>query len=767
MNDQALAIDPTVLSRREIEPVQFAGSIQPHGALLAFDLRDLRVVHAGGDTNGLLGAPPAALLGRRAAEILSADHFKRLHRLLAPDRAMTRPLHAFTMGPRRDGSTTDVVMHQGAGLLTLEFEPRRESEPENPLALVQNMMWPVQQAKTAQALCEAAAKEIRALTGFDRAIVYQFMPDGGDVKAESRRPDIDSFLGVQYPESEIPRPARPPDLTNWIRMIPDARYAPAPILPPVNPADGRPLNLGQSILRSVSPVHRQYLANIGVVAAMSLSLIVRGQLWGLIACHHHRPRYLSYRLRESCKLFAEMVSAQLEIKIAAEQFEARLRNARLHGEILMEMSRAPDLLDGLIRLRQNLLDLIPAAGVGLWVEGRFAALGAAPPADEIKPLVSWLNASTKDGVFCTDCLPLFYPRASKFVDAASGLLALSLSRTPRDYVLWFRPEVVRIVTWPGDPDAPKEPGPHGDAPGGRRYAPRRESVRLHSSPWLAAEREAADRLWLSLLEVVRRSDQVACEREAARLKQEELMQELDRQLLQSRAGAYALQREAERCAGVEAELSQVLRRTVTIQEAERLRIARDLHDTLGQSLTLLQLGLDGIGRAASAGADIQKRLADAKALAGDIGREINRLVWEIRPPAFDEFGIETAIRNLVDTFSERSNVQFDLQLMLGKTRLPPAVETTLYRVLREALTNVVRHSAAKRVSVVVRLAGDCVTLIVEDDGRGFDLNDAEFANPAKRLGLLGIHERLSLVGGSLEVETAPGDGVTLYVKIPV
>lgn len=767
MNDQALAFDPTVLNRRDIEPVHIAGSIQPHGALLVLDLRDLRVAYAGGDTVGLLGAPPAALLGQRAADLLSADQIARLRRRLAPDSAITRPQHAFTLGPRRDGFTTDVVMHQSAGLCMLEFEPRREPEPENPLALVQSMMRPVQQAETAQALCEAAAKQIRALTAFDRAIVYQFMPDGGDVKAEARGAGVDSFLGLEYPESEIPRPARPPRPTNWVRMIPDARYAPAPIVPPPNAADGRPLDLSQSILRSVSPVHRQYLANIGVVAAMSLSLIVRGRLWGLIACHHHRPRYLSHRLRESCELFAEMASAQLEMKIAGEQFEARLRSARVHGEILMEMSRAPDLSDGLIQIRQNLLDLIPAAGVSLWIDGRFAALGATPPADEIKPLATWLNASAKDGVFCTDCLPSFYPQASRFADAASGLLALSVSSPPRDYILWFRPEVVRIVTWPGDPDAPREPGPDGEAPAGRRFAPRRESVRLHSSPWLAAEREAAQRLRLSLLEVLRRSGEVAREREAARLKQDELMQELDRQLLQLRAGAHALQREAERRVGVEAELSQVLRRTVTIQEAERLRIARDLHDTLGQSLTLLQLGLDGVGRAARAGADIEKRLADAKALAGDIGREINRLVWEIRPPAFDELGIETAIRNLLDTFSERSSVQFDLQMMLGKTRLPPAIETTLYRVLREALTNVVRHSGAKHVGVVVRLAGDRVNMIVEDDGRGFDLNDAELANPAKRLGLLGIQERLSLVGGALEVETAPGHGVTLFVEIPV
>jgi light-regulated signal transduction histidine kinase (bacteriophytochrome) len=529
---------------------------------------------------------------------------------------------------------------------------------------------------------------------------------------------------------------------------------------------GRPLDLSQSVMRSVSGVHRQYLAQMGVVASMSLSLVLGGKLWGLIACHHGAPRYLPYRLREACELFAEMASAQLEARVAAEYYEAQLHLTRIHEELVTRMSQESDVAEGLVRFRPNLLDLIPAAGVGLWIEGRFTGLGATPDAAQIEALVQWLNATAKDGVFHTDALPLLYPPAHGFAEMAAGLLALSVSRTPRDYVLWFRPEVVRTVTWAGNPNKPV--GADGALSPRASFAAWEEAVRLHAPPWSEIEIEAAHRLRLSLLEVVlRRIDQIARERKSARLLQEQLTRELDHGLQRWQSVAQTLKQETERRAVVEADLSHVLRRTVEDQEAERMRIARELHDTLGQSLTLLQLGLEGIAQA-SPGDELQQRVAGMKTLAADVGREVNRLAWEIRPTALDDLGIQTAIQNLLDSWSESSKLRFDLHMTLGEPRLPPAIETTLYRVLQEALTNVVRHAEASHVSVILRLADQHVTMIVEDDGRGFGWNDQGPARPeAGRLGLLGIRERLSLVGGSLEIESSPGKGTTLFARIPV
>jgi two-component system, chemotaxis family, sensor kinase Cph1 len=769
MNDQTIDFGAVDFTNCYREPIDIPGSIQPHGALLTLDPRDLHIIHAGGDTARFWGASAPEMLGAAAANVFLPRQQQRLRDLLGSGRSLRRPVHAFEMAAPGD-EVTDAIAHLSGGLLILELEPRRMPIAANALALVQGMVRHVQRSDSLQALYQAIATEVRDVTGFDRVMVYRFAPDGsGAVIAEARGLGIDSFLGLNFPASDIPRQARVLYKSNWIRNIPDARYAPAVIVPPLNPLTGQPLDLSHSILRSVSPVHRQYLANMGVVASISLSLILRGQLWGLIACHHNAPRYLPYSLRDACELFAEMTSSYLNMKLIEADLESRLYKARIHEELVRQISLQADLSYGLIRNRPTLLlDLIPAAGVGLWVDGRLSAIGTTPAAAEVEALVNWLNATVDDGIFHTDCLPALWPPAGGFPDTASGLLALSVSRTPRDYVLWFRPELSQKVSWAGNPDKSADAGADRVILTPRNsFAQWRETVRLHSSPWLPVELAAAHRLRLSLLEVVlRRIDQNAREREATRQQREKMTIELDARLEELQATAEALKRESERRAVVETELSQVLRRTVSDQEAERLRIARELHDTLGQSLTLLQLGLEAIGRA-TATADFQQRLAALKNIAAECGREINRMAWEIRPTALDDLPIQTAIRNLLETWSERSAIQFDLHLTLHNQRLSPDIETTLYRVLQEALTNVVRHAGASRVGVVLGADDRLVTMIIDDDGRGFNTGGAGLDTaPAKRLGLLGIRERLALVNGSLEVESTHGGGTTLFIRVP-
>lgn len=202
-------------------------------------------------------------------------------------------------------------------------------------------------------------------------------------------------------------------------------------------------------------------------------------------------------------------------------------------------------------------------------------------------------------------------------------------------------------------------------------------------------------------------------------------------------------------------------------ESERRRIARELHDSLGQSLTLLKLGLDELSRALpSDDKKIRDRLAALKGLADDAGFEVHRIAWEIRPAALDDIGLEAAIRHLTETWSERSDMRFDLRFALGEWRLSPAMEITLYRVLQEAITNVARHAGATRVALLLEARENGVSMIVEDNGRGFSPDGLE-GTPSRHLGLTGIRERLSLVSGTLEVESAPGKGCTLYIRAPL
>ena len=316
-------------------------------------------------------------------------------------------------------------------------------------------------------------------------MVYRFLPDGtGCVDAEARGEGVESFLGHHYPASDIPKQARELYFKNWIRLIPDARYTPAPILSADDPRNDKPLDLSYSLIRSVSPIHMEYLANMEVVASMSLSIVMAGRLWGLIACHHRTPRYLPHRLRMACELFAQMASAKLEAKVAAEEFEAQLKSKRVYAELVMRMSGEADLAEVLTRQRPNLLDYIPAGGVGLWLDNHYTMLGKAPQAEQVAALVAWLNETAADGVFFTDQLPLLYLPAAEFAEVATGLIALSVSKTPPDYVLWFRPEVIHTVTWAGDPHKPIETVNVGERISPRKsFAAWRELVRLHSEPW--------------------------------------------------------------------------------------------------------------------------------------------------------------------------------------------------------------------------------------------------------------------------------------------
>ena len=439
------------------EPIHIPGSVQPHGALLAVDPQDLQIIQAGGDTSRILGSKPIDLLTTNLSDWFAPDRVSRLRSLLDTEGPLIRPVHAFSISSNRDGGTVDTFVYRTAALAVLELEPVSESIPEDALALVQAMLSRVQHADTPQAFCQGLADGVRRVSGFDRVMVYRFLPDGtGCVDAEARGEGVESFLGHHYPASDIPKQARALYFTNWIRLIPDARYTPAPILCASDPRNHKPLDLSHSLIRSVSPTHMEYLANMGVVASMSLSIIMAGRLWGLIACHHRTPRYLPHRVRMACELFAQMASAKLETKVAAEEFETQLKSKLIHEELVRRMSREADLAEGLTRHRPNLMDYIPAEGVGLWLDNRYTMLGQAPQADQVAALVAWLNETAEDGVFVTDRLPLLYPPAAEFAEVAAGLIALSVSKTPRDYVLWFRPEVIHTVTWAGDPHKPIE-----------------------------------------------------------------------------------------------------------------------------------------------------------------------------------------------------------------------------------------------------------------------------------------------------------------------
>jgi PAS domain S-box-containing protein len=213
---------------------------------------------------------------------------------------------------------------------------------------------------------------------------------------------------------------------------------------------------------------------------------------------------------------------------------------------------------------------------------------------------------------------------------------------------------------------------------------------------------------------------------------------------------------------------ELLRRIVTAQEEERRRIALELHDQMGQHLTALTLGLKSLSDVCRDLTPAQDRIAQLQAMTGQLVRETHSLALELRPPALDDLGLHTALSNYIEQWSERSLIPIDFHSAnLDEGRLPSHIETTLYRIIQESLTNVLKHAEAHRVSLILERHADRVFAIVEDDGSGFDV-EAVMCEPIKKrgLGLLGMRERVALVDGTLNIEASPGVGTTVFVRIP-
>src|ERR687890_279644 len=328
-------VDEDPLQRCADEPIAVPGAIQPHGALLAVTEPDLAVVVASANAADVLGTTPASL-----ADVLGSADLDRLRAGLAGDPSEIDPLRVTVAG-----AEVDLVVHRADGLLLTEWEPLAGAEQAGAVwhARLALVLQRLSASRTLDALTASLARDVRALTGFDRVMVYRFDPEwNGEVVAEDRRADLEPFLGLRYPASDIPAQARALYATNWQRLIPDATYRRVPLEPAANPVTGRPLDLSGAMLRSVSPVHLEYLANMGVVASMSVSLIDSGRLWGLIPCHHyagaHRP---SYTDRAAAEFLGRTASLLLHTQGAEGRSERVVEVAQRQAQLVAAVGRAP------------------------------------------------------------------------------------------------------------------------------------------------------------------------------------------------------------------------------------------------------------------------------------------------------------------------------------------------------------------------------------------------------------------------------------------
>jgi diguanylate cyclase (GGDEF)-like protein/PAS domain S-box-containing protein len=500
------ALISAALDRCAAEVIHRPGSIQPHGCLLATD-ENLVIRHASENVQDLLGQPVQALLGTPITQWLGPEQTQQLRTLLDMKEAgLCLPLEVQI--PLNGGSARfNGQAHHQDGLVVVELEATTLSDRQG---LFDDLFMPVRdrlQALESEQQLEpymaAVAEQVGRMTGIDRVLIYRFDSQwDGEVIAEHRNREVESFLGHHFPAADIPPQARDLYLKNRLRLIADVHANPVAIVPPLHALTGQTIDLSYASLRSFSPVHLEYLHNMGVSASLSVSLVARGRLWGLIACHHYAPFTLPAHLRE----LADFVGRTVSLKIAdIERTELRGRIQRAEHS-LERLSRAIEQEQTDQPLGAELEDLIGSSGAIICVNQRKIHIGKTPDLAFVNHLVDWLRTRSSGNPFATDALPEAFALAADGRGMINGLLAVPANADFTNYVLWFRPEITRSVRWAGNPEKVVEADDDGV-----RISPRKsfgawvQSYSGRSAQWSFADIDIGQRLSLALMTRIARS----------------------------------------------------------------------------------------------------------------------------------------------------------------------------------------------------------------------------------------------------------------------
>ena len=487
------------LSNCEREQIHFAGSIQPHGALILLREPELLVVQASGNAAALLGwsEPP---VGRSLVDI-EADLAAQLRQY--EREALDDVPIALRCRLGRRGAEFDGLVHRPAdGGLIIELEPA--SPPVDLSRTVADALEKIVDCPSLRILCDETARIFKEVAGYDRVMVYRFDDDGhGEVFSEVREPHLEAFLGNRYPASDIPQIARRLYIRNRVRVLVDVAYAPVALEPRHSPITGQDLDMSLCFLRSMSPIHIQYLKNMGVGATLVVSLVVGGKLWGMVSCHHYAPRQVQFEIRSACELLAEAIATRIAALESFMQSQAELSVRRLEHRMIEAISSEGDWRGALFDNSTALLQPVGATGAALLFDGQILTAGEVPGSRDLRDLGRWLDSRPRAPITVTASLGLDEPQFAALIETASGLLATPISNSSGEYLLWFRTERIRTVTWGGNPFKPVVVG---DDP--RDLSPRRSFSQWHqlmegsAEPWTAADLAAARLIGATVSDVV-------------------------------------------------------------------------------------------------------------------------------------------------------------------------------------------------------------------------------------------------------------------------
>jgi light-regulated signal transduction histidine kinase (bacteriophytochrome) len=689
------------------EPIRIPGTIQPHGVLLVLDPVSFQVIQRSVNAAELIGLQPDSRDFAAFAEQtdLGEGFIAGLRSWVTGQEALF--LRAVSIGTR----PLQIVGHRGAQGIILEFEQTIRGDTRTLDALyprIRAFVDAIEPIESITALAATAAAEVRMLTGFDRVLIYRFEPDwNGVVIAEDGNGTLPSYLDLRFPASDIPAQARELYRTNRLRLIPDADFTPVPLEPSICPADNAPLDMSHAGLRSVSPIHLIYMRNMDTAASMSISIVIDGALWGLISCHHQKPHRVSPHVRVACDFLGRIVALQIAARERMAESAQRIVLKQIETQLLAELDREKAFITGLTLHADLWMRLAGAGGAALVMESELLTVGETPTADEIRLLVQWLETRPVEDCFETDRLALLLPDAKPFAEVASGLAAVRISQIHPSYILWFRPETVRTVTWGGDPYA-KVRVPSGQLHPRSSFGQWQELVRLQANPWSRAEIQTLREFRVAIVNfVLRRAEERA-----------ELASELQRSNKELEAFSYSVSHD------LRAPFRHIVGYAELLNEREKTLDDKSRHY------------LDNIIDAAiSAG-----RLVDDLLTFSQMGRaslsknrvDMNKLIREVR-------------RSLDYDIRER-----DIEWRIGDLPTAWGDATMLRQALLNLVGNAVKYTRGRTPAVIGvegRIEDDHCVYTVTDNGVGFDM---AYVNK-----LFGVFQRLH------RVEEFEGTGIGL------
>jgi diguanylate cyclase (GGDEF)-like protein len=492
MNQPLMAPDiPVTLSNCDIEPIHIPSLIQSHGMLLAARNSDLRIVYVSENSHAMLGQNPAYILERTLPDILGAEAVGAIELALGQESYLPRDIHSFTF-PISGDRIFDVTAHRTHGLLCVELEINLAACRWDLLGSHLETAMRTLGGKTLNELYDAIPPLVRELTGYDRIMVYKFDADGhGEVVGEDKAPEMEPFLGLHYPATDIPQQARKLYLQQRFRTIVDVNYVPVALLGNRGLTQNKPLDMTYCGLRSPSPIHIEYLQNMGVGASLAISLIPSGELWGMIVGHHRIQLHLPPESRAFCDLLGQLISLLIGVaKQADEATDYREKKSLLD---LLSLHLDRDLLtdNGLAASTHTLLALVQADGAVVRLGGQIALLGETPALDQSAALLAACQSMINKETLSTNAVGEMLPEFAHLAAHASGALYVPFQE-PFEGILWLRGEIAQTVRWAGKPDTSKR-----YEEGSFRLSPRKsfalwEQVQEgHAQPWLPGEIEVS------------------------------------------------------------------------------------------------------------------------------------------------------------------------------------------------------------------------------------------------------------------------------------